>query len=223
MNKNISSKEKEFSALSYVWIFSILVYYSPESKSDFVYHHSKQGVFLCILLTFTLFLPGIFFYFNIFPLFLMVLGIIEAMLGKKYFLPIIGPLIFNKSINQDHKNFFYYWIKKLKKNQNKYKFINRSQWEKEIINLEQIFLEHAKNLKTEKTKTETLVFLNEVYAKFTVINKDSIIIWYLEDKVFLPSQIEFEDFYGKKFNKTEKEELIQFLKCIFSEKIIKNY
>ena len=92
----ITQKEKEFAALSYLWIFAILIYYSPEAKSRFVKHHSKQAYFLFVLSIIFYFLPGYFSFLNILVLFLMVLGVIEATLGHWYYLPLVGEWLDGK-------------------------------------------------------------------------------------------------------------------------------
>lgn len=110
----LKQEEKEFAALSYVWVFSVMIYFSPHAKkSAYVKHHAAQGIFLFALSVIVYFLPGYLSYINVLLVFLMVLGIVEAALGNQYSLPLIGEWIKGNFHFEKYFSFFLRWGKKV--------------------------------------------------------------------------------------------------------------
>lgn len=105
--------EKEFAALSYLWIFSLLIYFSPHAKSDYVRHHARQGMMLFWCSIIVYFLPGYLDYLNLLFVFLMVLGMMEAGLGNRYRLPILGDWLDGKFEGQRHFSLMIHWWQKI--------------------------------------------------------------------------------------------------------------
>lgn len=83
-------KNKELAALSYVWLFSIVILLARKD-SPFVQLHARQGTIL-FFLSILLWPMGSLRYLEFLLLGLMVLGFIEAGMGHIYRLPVIGDL-----------------------------------------------------------------------------------------------------------------------------------
>lgn len=88
--------EKIYALLSYIFFFSILVYINKKD-SDFVLHHAKQGllVFVLSLANFVLVAVPVLGWIlvpvlNIAIFVLFIIGVNNALAGKKANLPIIG-------------------------------------------------------------------------------------------------------------------------------------
>lgn len=83
-------KNKDVAALSYLWLFSIIVLLSRRD-SPFVRLHAKQGTVLFIL-SLVLWPFPILHYGEFLLLALMVLGFIEAVTGNPYEIPVIANI-----------------------------------------------------------------------------------------------------------------------------------
>lgn len=87
-------KNRQLAALSYLWIFSLILL-AARRESPFIQLHARQGTVLFILsillwpLAFTRVL-------ELLILALMVLGFIQAALGVPYVMPVIGDLAAGK-------------------------------------------------------------------------------------------------------------------------------
>lgn len=161
--------EKEFAALSYLWIFSVLVYFSPHAKSEFVRHHAKQAMVLFLLSIFIYFLPGYFVFLNFLVLFLMVLGVVESALGNWYFLPIVGSWVQGQFHPQKHFSFFIFWFQRFislfsKKTkvivpaeniQEKLSKDPRPYWKSSVVNIEKSLREILSHEAVEVHQSET--------------------------------------------------------------------
>ncbi len=236
----LTEKEKEFAALSYLWIFSVIIYFSPKSQSKYVKYHSKQAVLLFVLSILVYFLPWYLFYINIFILFLMVLGIIEAFYGHWYSLPVIGALIegtFNPKkyvdsiieLFHEMKGFF---IKKKSifsdhaKNKSRYENIDelvlkekRAQWCESIKNFE-IYLKNLldkKNVKHEDFDYGISVFMKDKkVVVFAGVEENNFVIVYLRSSADLSrsenvGEWQFQKFSAKNMNYNNFEMLVDLI------------
>jgi uncharacterized membrane protein len=94
-------KNKDMAALSYLWLFSIIVFLARRD-SLFVRLHAKQGVVLFIL-SLVLWPFTITRYAEFVVLALMVLGFIEAAMGNPYRIPVIADITEGKIHWSDFK------------------------------------------------------------------------------------------------------------------------
>lgn len=94
INPTISSldieKNKELAALSYLWIFSVILFLARRD-SPFIKWHARQGVLL-FFISIGLWLFPFLRLTEIFVLALMILGFIEAAQGHLYHIPLIGDI-----------------------------------------------------------------------------------------------------------------------------------
>jgi len=98
MGKEID-EERLWAALSYLWIL-FLIPLLTKKDSSFAQYHAKQGLVLFILsLAISIFIPvPVIGWFIIAPigalinLFLVVIGLINALTGQKKPLPLIGAI-----------------------------------------------------------------------------------------------------------------------------------
>lgn len=84
-------ENKDLAAFSYVWIFSILVYFSKR-QSKFVRFHAKQGMILFALSIGVWFIPLVGKFLELLVVFGMGWGFIHAAQGKWDEVPFVGPL-----------------------------------------------------------------------------------------------------------------------------------
>lgn len=93
-NSTISSldieKNKELAALSYLWIFSVILFLARRD-SPFIKWHARQGVLL-FFISIGLWILPFLRVTEIFVLALMILGFIEAAQGHLYRIPLIGDI-----------------------------------------------------------------------------------------------------------------------------------
>lgn len=94
-NQNNSPKgnignEKELAALSYMWIFSVIILLAKRDN-EFIQHHARRGVVLFILSLLLWILP-VLRYGELVVLVFMVLGFITAALGNENTLPILSEI-----------------------------------------------------------------------------------------------------------------------------------
>lgn len=83
---------KALAAISYIWILFIIPLLM-KSKSDFAKYHAKQGLVFFIFSTicgFLLFIPVIGALLGLASFILFLIGLINALSGKKQPLPVIG-------------------------------------------------------------------------------------------------------------------------------------
>ncbi|MFH1012851.1 MAG: hypothetical protein V1760_03845 [Candidatus Peregrinibacteria bacterium] len=92
--KNIPASDiersKQLAAISYLWIFSFIILLARRD-SPFVQLHARQGLILFVL-SIVLWPWEITRYAEILILALMVLGFIQAALGRVYRIPVIGDI-----------------------------------------------------------------------------------------------------------------------------------
>ena len=87
-NKKFSQDEKLWAALSYLWIVSLIVL-ATKKNNEYIRHHANQGVLLFVL-SFVGLIPLIGWLISLLILILMVLGLIKALQGEKWVLPLLG-------------------------------------------------------------------------------------------------------------------------------------
>lgn len=91
-NSNDVEQNKGIAALSYIWIL-FLVPLLTKKDSDFAKYHAKQGLVFFIFSTivgFIVFIPVIGWLLAIFDFVLFIMGLVNALGGKKQPLPLIG-------------------------------------------------------------------------------------------------------------------------------------
>jgi uncharacterized membrane protein len=81
-------KNKDLAALSYMWLFSVVVILARRD-SPFIRLHAGQAVVLFVL-SLVLWPLGVFRYGEFLVLALMVLGFMEAVMGNAYRIPVIS-------------------------------------------------------------------------------------------------------------------------------------
>jgi len=85
-------KNKGIAALSYIWIL-FLIPLLTKKDSDFAKYHAKQGLVFFIFSTivgFISWIPVVNILLGIFGLVLFIMGLVNALGGKKVPLPVIG-------------------------------------------------------------------------------------------------------------------------------------
>lgn len=91
MSSPLRTSERLWAALSYLWVLSIFVFLVH--KDDFVQQHARQGMLLfigeCIIL---LPLIGLIvgWMISLAAVFLAVVGVFHAIVGKTWFVPVVG-------------------------------------------------------------------------------------------------------------------------------------
>lgn len=104
IDKNLQDESRDhiLAVISYLWVFCLIPYLTI-GMTDYVRYHAKQGLLLAIILTFWLFVWWILTYFlsfgewivwainAIFAIFIII-GMLNAINGKKKSLPIIGGI-----------------------------------------------------------------------------------------------------------------------------------
>ena len=86
-----AQENRDIAALSYVWILSVVVYFSKK-ESAFVRFHAKQGMVLFGLSIAVWFIPVLGRFLELVVLALAVLGFLAAAQGQWKELPLIGAL-----------------------------------------------------------------------------------------------------------------------------------
>lgn len=85
-----TEKGRQLAALSYLWIFSVIILFARRENA-FIQLHARQGAVLFILsLLLWPFPPAR--YLELLLLAIMVLGFIQAAVGNAYRIPVIGDL-----------------------------------------------------------------------------------------------------------------------------------
>ncbi|MDB4978077.1 MAG: hypothetical protein JWM56_263 [Candidatus Peribacteria bacterium] len=84
-------QNRDLAALSYVWIFSVILFFLRR-ESPFIHFHSKQGIILFLLSIPVWFIPYIGHPLELMILAGMVIGFLGAAEGEWKDVPFIGPL-----------------------------------------------------------------------------------------------------------------------------------
>jgi uncharacterized membrane protein len=82
---NVSSEEKAWAAASYLWLISIIVL-AVKKDSPYIRFHANQGAFLFLISLIAWIFPPL--YLVIFGL--EIVGLVMALQGKQWELPLIG-------------------------------------------------------------------------------------------------------------------------------------
>jgi uncharacterized membrane protein len=228
----ISSQDKEFAMLSYFWIFSLFVYYSPEGKNDFVRHHAKQGVFLFFLSLLFFFFPFQKF-FHIVLVCISVLGVFEASQGKKYSLPFLSFFIENKFSPERYKDFCVFWFQKFlsffqkrkeKKNEEEsrldiLKGSSRSLWNDEVKNAEKFFFSvlEKHNIKGYADEFGIKVFVKkDIKVYFGKVTETSFSVLYRFSDIPISQKEKILEFERKEFlfSSSFSEEFRDFIELV---------
>jgi len=83
------SEKKVWAAVGYLWILS-LVALAARKDNDFVRFHASQGTLLFIISVVLWFIPVIGWLLNIVIGVVAIVGIIKALQGEKWEIPVIG-------------------------------------------------------------------------------------------------------------------------------------
>ena len=89
-NPPLKHREREFAAVSYLWIFSLLILLGKR-ESHFVQHHARQGFFLFVM-SLLLWIFPVTRYGEFVILLLMIMGFINATMGNEFHIPIIREI-----------------------------------------------------------------------------------------------------------------------------------
>ncbi|MFA6255056.1 MAG: hypothetical protein WC675_03415 [Patescibacteria group bacterium] len=82
-------EKKIWAAVGYLWILS-LVALAARKDNDFVRFHASQGALLFVISVVFWFIPGLGWLLNIVVGIAAIVGIIKALQGEKWELPIVG-------------------------------------------------------------------------------------------------------------------------------------
>ncbi|MFA6410636.1 MAG: hypothetical protein WCW26_03635 [Candidatus Buchananbacteria bacterium] len=89
--KNITSEEKIWAAISYLWILSVVAI-AARKNNEFVRFHASQGLLLFAVSIVLCFIPVIGWLLNILIGITAIVGIIRALQGEKWQLPVAADL-----------------------------------------------------------------------------------------------------------------------------------
>jgi uncharacterized membrane protein len=98
-NSGDVEQNKGIAAIAYIWIL-FLIPLLAKKDSDFAKYHAKQGLVFFVFSTivgFISWVPVIGWILGIFDLILFIMGLVNALSGKKQPLPVIGK--FAEKIN----------------------------------------------------------------------------------------------------------------------------
>ena len=90
-NKTISSEEKVWGAVAYLWILS-LVALAARKNNEYIRFHANQGVLLFLVSVVAMILGPIGMIVNIVLLIAAIMGIIKSLQGVKWELPAVAGL-----------------------------------------------------------------------------------------------------------------------------------
>ncbi|MSR67508.1 hypothetical protein EXS65_01610 [Candidatus Peribacteria bacterium] len=103
---------KDVAAFSYVWIMSVIIYFSRKDSS-FIRYHSKQGIILFLLSIPVSLIPGIGSYLMFIVVAGMLLGFLNAANGQMRDVPLVGPLSRGEMSLSDVLHILMNWLKKV--------------------------------------------------------------------------------------------------------------
>lgn len=83
------SEKKIWAAVGYLWILS-LVALAARKDNEFVRFHASQGVLLFLFSIVFMFIPVLGWLLNIVVAIVAIVGIIKALQGEKWELPVVG-------------------------------------------------------------------------------------------------------------------------------------
>ena len=86
-----ASEEKIWGAISYLWILS-LVALAARKDNEFIKFHASQGALLFVVSLVLMFIPVVGWLVNLLIAVLAIIGIIKALQGEKWALPVVGDL-----------------------------------------------------------------------------------------------------------------------------------
>lgn len=88
------SEEKIWAAAGYLWILS-LVALAARKNNEFVHFHASQGVLLFVASCVLWFIPVLGWFLNLVIGIAAIVGIIKALQGEKWELPVVGGMAKN--------------------------------------------------------------------------------------------------------------------------------
>jgi fumarate reductase subunit D len=91
MAETTKQEQKIWAAASYLWILSLVVL-AARKNNEFIRFHANQGVILFIISLLALLTGPLMFIINIFVVIAAVAGIIKAIQGEKWQLPLLGGI-----------------------------------------------------------------------------------------------------------------------------------
>ncbi|MFA5047970.1 MAG: hypothetical protein WC516_02940 [Patescibacteria group bacterium] len=89
VSKGVSQEEKMWGVISYLWVLS-LVALAARRDNEFVRFHASQGALVFILSLIFMFIPIVGWILNIILGIMAIIGIINAVQGEKWELPLLG-------------------------------------------------------------------------------------------------------------------------------------
>lgn len=84
-----NSEQKIWAAASYLWILSLVVL-TARKKNDYIRFHANQGVLLFVISVASILLGPLTMIVNIIVAIAAIMGIINALKGEKWEIPVIG-------------------------------------------------------------------------------------------------------------------------------------
>lgn len=89
--KQATSEEKVWGAVSYLWVVS-LVALAARKENEFIRFHANQGALLFVISLILMLIPGIGWLINIAVGIVAIIGIIKALQGERWEVPVVGGM-----------------------------------------------------------------------------------------------------------------------------------
>jgi len=87
----VNSEQKVWGVVSYLWILS-LVSLAARKNDEFIRFHANQGVLLFVCSVVLMLVPVIGVFLNVLVAIVAIIGIVKALQGEKWELPIGGDI-----------------------------------------------------------------------------------------------------------------------------------
>ncbi|MEK7653610.1 MAG: hypothetical protein AAB358_03975 [Patescibacteria group bacterium] len=87
--QSITQEQKIWGAVSYIWFLSIVAL-AARKEDDFIRWHANQGLLLFIISLILMLIPPFGWFINILVVIAVIVGIIKALTGEKWELPILS-------------------------------------------------------------------------------------------------------------------------------------
>jgi len=87
---NISQEQKIWGAIAYVWILSVVAL-AARKKDEYIRFHANQGFLLFVISVVVIIFPP-FWFINVIVGIIAVVGIIKALKGEKWELPLLADI-----------------------------------------------------------------------------------------------------------------------------------
>ncbi|OGY50518.1 MAG: hypothetical protein A3J59_02800 [Candidatus Buchananbacteria bacterium RIFCSPHIGHO2_02_FULL_56_16] len=87
----VSSEDKVWGAVGYLWILSLIAL-AARKNNDFIRFHASQGALLFAISVVLMLIPGIGWFINLLVAIVAIVGIIKALQGERWPVPVVGGM-----------------------------------------------------------------------------------------------------------------------------------